>query len=487
MKMGRKFRAATASLTCLALTIVFGIKSAKAQPLPAIDGTGTTVISPAGNPNQFDITEGTRSGSNLFHSFQQFGLNPGQIANFLSNPDIANILGRVTGGSASVINGQIRVTGANSNLFLMNPAGIIFGPNASLNVPASFTATTANAIGVGYSWFNAIGSNNYATLIGIPNSFAFLGNPGAIVNAGNLGVNLGQSITLLGGTVINTGTISAPGGNITIASVPGENVVRITPEGSLLSFVLPTEARASINPPTTPLPSLAALLTGGGIPEATHVVVENGVVKLAGSNVEIRDGDTALTGSIFGGNTTLSAKGNLVLVETQAQITGNLNVLAQDAVRVRDSIQFPVLILVGGNLQIQGNNGIDIQTQNHIQTPFQSSGSTSLISNRSILANAGFASNGQFSVKNLSGAPANLTSQSGLTILSNSDVSFGNYTGATLWIQTAGNIAGGNISITAANPAVFQEPALILRSSQPYNQALGSFFQDSASNSTIDK
>jgi hypothetical protein len=47
-----------------------------------------------------------------------------------------------------VINGLIQVTEGKSNLFLMNPAGMIFGPNASLNVPASFTATTANGIGL---------------------------------------------------------------------------------------------------------------------------------------------------------------------------------------------------------------------------------------------------------------------------------------------------------------------------------------------------
>jgi large exoprotein involved in heme utilization and adhesion len=31
----------------------------------------------------------------------------------------------------------------------MNPAGIVFGQNASLNVPAAFTATTANGISIG--------------------------------------------------------------------------------------------------------------------------------------------------------------------------------------------------------------------------------------------------------------------------------------------------------------------------------------------------
>ncbi len=110
---------------------------------PATDGTGTTVT-PQGN--RIDISGGklSRDGANLFHSFQQFGLSETQTANFLSNPAIQNILARIVGGNASVINGLIQVTGGNSNLFLMNPAGIVFGANAQLNVPASFTATTAN-------------------------------------------------------------------------------------------------------------------------------------------------------------------------------------------------------------------------------------------------------------------------------------------------------------------------------------------------------
>ncbi|HEY9730157.1 MAG TPA: filamentous hemagglutinin N-terminal domain-containing protein, partial [Chroococcales cyanobacterium] len=130
-----------------------------AQPIvPAADGTGT-LITPDGN--RIDISGGQLSGdnANLFHSFTQFGLDANQIANFLSNPNIRNILGRVAGGEPSLINGLIQVTGGNSNLFLMNPAGIIFGASSSLNVPASFTATTANGIGFGNNWFNATGVN----------------------------------------------------------------------------------------------------------------------------------------------------------------------------------------------------------------------------------------------------------------------------------------------------------------------------------------
>jgi filamentous hemagglutinin family protein len=171
-----------------------------ANPItPASDGTNT-IVTPDGN--RFDIHGGTLSGdgANLFHSFQQLGLDSGQIANFLSNPSIQNILGRVVGGDPSIINGLIQVTGGNSNLFLMNPAGIVFGKDASLNVPASFTATTATGIGFGGNWFNAFGENNYQTLIGTPSEFAFdYTQSAAIVNSANLAVREGQNLTLVGG------------------------------------------------------------------------------------------------------------------------------------------------------------------------------------------------------------------------------------------------------------------------------------------------
>lgn len=275
----------------LSVCFLFGQNAAFGQSItPATDGTGT-VVNPQGN--RIDISGGKLSGDgvNLFHSFQQFGLTETQTANFLSNPAIQNILGRIVGGNASVINGLIQVTGGNSNLFLINPAGIVFGANAQLNVPASFTATTANSIGFGDSSFNAIGSNNYGTLLGSPSSFAFSAiEPASIVNRGNLAVNPGGSLTLLGGNVINTGKISAPGGQINIVPVPGKSVVRISQPGHLLSLEVSGE---TLNSETQPgkdqngksAASLPELLTGrGDTANATGVTINSdGSVQLTDS------------------------------------------------------------------------------------------------------------------------------------------------------------------------------------------------------------
>ena len=244
----------------------------------APDGTGTVILP---NGQRFDITGGTQAGANLFHSFQQFGLNQGQIANFLSQPNIQNILGRVVGGDPSVINGLIQLTGGNSNLYIMNPAGIIFGANASLNVPAAFTATTANGIQVGNAWFGMnTSASDLKNLTGTPNAFAFTSpttplaqgqTTGVIVNQGNLSVSSGNSISLVGGIVINTGTISTPNGKINIVAVPDGKYVRITPEGSALSLYLPIATQQELgNAKPMTVVNLPSLLTGTGIAAPTQ-------------------------------------------------------------------------------------------------------------------------------------------------------------------------------------------------------------------------
>ena len=255
---------------------------------PANDGTGT-LITP--NGNQFDINGGKTSadGTNLFHSFDQFGLKVNQTANFLTNPSIQNILGRVVGGNPSQINGLISVTGGNSNLFLMNPSGIIFGANARLNVPADFTATTATGIGFNSGWFNASGFNDYSSLIGTPNVFAFPIKPsGDIVNNGVLAVEAGENLKLLSPLAINNGQLEAPNGNIIVGILPGKDVFRISKLGHLLNLEIPLKEKLGLpsNPHLIKPENLPQLLTGGSETHATDIIVNsNGQIVLARPNL----------------------------------------------------------------------------------------------------------------------------------------------------------------------------------------------------------
>jgi filamentous hemagglutinin family protein len=288
-----KYWATTAIV--IALSPVLLSAPVSAQSITAAqDGTGTVVTS---NGQQFNITGGTQAGANLFQSFQQFGLTQGQIANFISQPNIQNVLGRVVGGDPSVINGLIQLTGGNSNLYIMNPAGVIFGSNASLNVPASFTATTANGIQVGNGWFGMNSSaSDLKNLTGTPNAFSFTSSTtalpqgqtsGVIVNQGNLVTSQGQNITLVGGIVINTGTISTPNGNINIVAVPDGKYVRITPEGGVLSLDLPIATQQELGNTTLITGvDLPKLLAGSGIvaPSQKGTAIISGNLNVSGNN-----------------------------------------------------------------------------------------------------------------------------------------------------------------------------------------------------------
>jgi filamentous hemagglutinin family protein len=420
------------------------LSPAQAQSItPAADGTNTQVTT---NGNRIDIVGGTLSGgANLFHSFEKFGLDSNQVANFLSNPQIQNILGRVVGGDPSVINGLIQVTGGNSNLYLMNPAGIIFGANASLNIPADFTATTANGISFGANWFNAVGDNNYNALIGNPNAFSFSSQGGSIVNLGNLAVGNGSNLNLLGGTVVSTGQLSAPGGNLTVTAVSGENILRINQPGNVLSLDIATSSVANGQISAASLPQL---LTGDLGNTSGLTVNSNGKVQVTDSGIGVNTGDVVAK-AVTAGNATLSAANNLILPESQLQTTGDLNLLAKDTVTVRDSVANPFVAQAGGNLYIQGNKGVDILALNHQQTPFISGDNLTLVSDGNISGDAHFASGGQFTIRNLAGGAGNFVSLFDPIIRANGDVQFGNYTGAALKVEATGSIQGGNITITS--------------------------------------
>jgi filamentous hemagglutinin family protein len=380
--------------------LVTGIAPTLAQSItPNNDGTGTTVNTEGAS---IKIEGGSLSedGANLFHSFEQFGLSESQIADFMSNPNIRNILGRINGGDPSVINGLIQVTGGNSNLLLMNPAGIIFGESAQLNVPGDFTATTATGIGFENNlWFNAVGENNYQTLVGTPNTFAFdTVNAGAIINGADLNLAEGKNLTFVGGNVINTGNIQAGSGNVTLSAVPGSSTVKISQPGHVLSLEIePPRDNAGKVLPFTPQ-DLPSLLTSSGavntgltanndgsvtinetatsfIPEATLAIstgeinvsgFEGGAVNITGNKVGLISGRINAQGTNAGGEVRVGGdyQGGDALPQATQTIVDQGSNIAVDATDRGDGGQIVVwsnsLTRFTGNVTARGGeNGGD--------------------------------------------------------------------------------------------------------------------------------
>lgn len=364
------------------------------------DGSTNTNLTNQGN--RLNIGGGTLSqdGNNLFHSFSQFGLASNQAANFLSNPTIKNILSRVTSSSPSVINGLIQVTGGTSNLFLLNPSGIIFGSNSRLDVPASFTASTATSIGIGNAWFNAVGNNNYAQLNGTPSTFVFATNQlGTIINQGELQVGEGKNLTLLGGSVSNSGKLTAAGGNIIMAAVTEGNYLRLSQPGHLLSLeIQPISGQndSLINNITTL--SIPQLLTGssqaGEVSVSGTVDVSSsqlgGNVQVFGNKVELGDAKINASGNNGGGIVLIGGdyqgQGTVprafsTNIDQNSLITADANVNGKGGrviVWADEITQFWGKISVrggtvggdGGFVEVSGKNFLDYQGQVDALAPF---------------------------------------------------------------------------------------------------------------------
>jgi filamentous hemagglutinin family protein len=178
------------------------------------------------------------------------------VLTFLILKVLVNILSRVTGSNLSNILGTLGVLG-NANLFLINPNGIVFGPNARLDVGGSFFASTADGIlfenGVEFA-----ASNPEAPpllTINIPIGLNFRENPGTIVNQATLttledgsplrdnngflipqGLNVpqNQTLALVGGDVLfDNGVAISPGSNIELGGLSEPGIVELNADGTL--------------------------------------------------------------------------------------------------------------------------------------------------------------------------------------------------------------------------------------------------------------
>ncbi|MBD2606953.1 filamentous hemagglutinin N-terminal domain-containing protein [Scytonema hofmannii FACHB-248] len=286
-----------------------------------------SVVTPQGNIKL--INGGTIAGSNLFHSFQEFSVLTGETASFNNPVTIQNILTRVTGNSTSNINGLLQATG-NANLFLINPNGIIFGRNATLDIGGSFVASTASSIKFpDGNEFSAINPQSTSLLsITVPLGLQFPGMSANIISrAANLQVLPEKTIALVGGNVtLENSQLTAPQGRIELGSVAGNSLVNLNPtaNGWTLGY-------SGIN-------------NFGNIQLSQSTVSANsGNIQLQGGGVTLTDGSAIVTdnsgsqngGEIFVRATNLTVtNGSRISVQALNQgSAGRINVQA-DAVEV---------------------------------------------------------------------------------------------------------------------------------------------------------
>ncbi|MBW4608408.1 MAG: filamentous hemagglutinin N-terminal domain-containing protein [Hassallia sp. WJT32-NPBG1] len=195
------------------------------------DGTLSTEVSNNNNLD-FTITNGNRVGNNLFHSFRELSVPTGGSASFSNNLDVQNIISRVTGGSISNIDGLLKTNGS-ANLFLINPNGIIFGQNASLNINGSFVTSTASSLifadGTQFSATNLQTPPLLTVSVPIGLQFGQIAQP-IQIEGSTLQVMPGKTLALLGGDVlIKDARLRAPAGRIDLGSVAPNSLVSLNP------------------------------------------------------------------------------------------------------------------------------------------------------------------------------------------------------------------------------------------------------------------
>ncbi|MEA5504191.1 S-layer family protein [Halotia wernerae UHCC 0503] len=317
--------------------ILLWSRCAIAQVTP--DVTTNTTVNSIGN--NFNILNGVDKGSNLFHSFSNFSVPTGGSATFdlVNTPNINTIFSRVTGGNVSNIDGLIRTLNSSNpvSLFLMNPAGIVFGQNAKLDIGGSFVGTTANSIKFADGGeFSAMNPTSAPILtMSVPIGLQ-LGANSAPIQVQGTGYNLeliptplrafppftretnpqglmlqpGKTLALVGsGISVQGGQLRADNGRVELGSVGiGEVKLNPTASGFTLSYAGVSDFRD-------------IQLTQKTLLDASGAVGNDGI-HLSGRQVRLLGGATGLvqnaSSSLPGGQITVNASELVEITDTTA-------------------------------------------------------------------------------------------------------------------------------------------------------------------------
>ena len=301
-------------------------------PTTALTSSGTITRS-AVTYNKIAIPEayGQRAGANVFHSFSTFNVGTGDGAVFSINAPAANVISRVTGGTASAINGLISldpgVTGSAPNFFFINPAGVTFGAGAAIDVPAAFHVSTADYIKFpdGNFYANPATASTFSAMD--PVAFGFLaGAPGNLALSGGASLRtLTGAIDLAGGNVgIDNADITTQGGDIRIVALGTSSSAR---EISLTGTVADARGSFQVTNGAAVLANTVGNVGGGNIAiSAGDVVLNNGTVW-----TQSNSGATAQIGSVdvmASGNISMSNGGQIGSATISASNAGHVAVNA---------------------------------------------------------------------------------------------------------------------------------------------------------------
>lgn len=371
--------------------------SANLQAEVIFDGSLGTKLELAGP--EYEITEalGTRAGNNLFHSFESFNLSEGEIANFSGSDDIYNVISRVTGGGPSLIDGTIASSMPNAYFYFLNPYGIAFGPNSSLDVQGSFHNSTAHVLRFpDGNDFDAVNPENTLLSVENPSAFGFLSNDIApiYVQQAKLTIPRFQALSFIGNQpTISNATLLASIAQLYVIGInsAGDVGVKVQSDGTdfTTEFDIQAEQLADVYIQNSGI-STAGAKGGNVYIRGGNVLIENslfvadtgnyngGVIDIAAQDITLQQTElsTDVRGSGNGGHINLTATNNIAL-QTGTELhsnargegnTGNINLIAGNDIVLQGESQDNNLTFTSLTLQVEEGNGGTMQLQaNNIQ------------------------------------------------------------------------------------------------------------------------
>jgi filamentous haemagglutinin family N-terminal domain len=397
---------------------------------------------------------GRQIGSNLFHSFGLFNVNTGESATFTGPPVIDNILSRVTGGSPSFIDGLLRSAIESANLWFINPSGVLFGPNASLDVDGSFHVSTADYLKLEEGGrFGAAHPENSVLTTAPPEAFGFLGeNPAGISVQGSfLQVPDGETLSVVGGDIkVADGSLYAPAGRINMASMasPGE--------------VIPNESALGVAS-FERLGRIELLHSSSERPQVGDQTIGNvDVSGEGGGRIFIRSGEFVAENAFIFADTRGSEEGQGIDMGVTGHVTVRNGALI--TVDTLGSGSGGDLAVEAGSLEVQGGAQVDVST-------FDSGdgGQLSVEAGSILLTGtdaSGFPS-GLFASTQpgSSGDAGDLTVNAGNLLVRDGGIISG---------RTFGPGFGGNLFVNAANIDLREGAASLLKAKEPAAPAISS-------------
>ncbi|EDN71381.1 Large exoprotein containing haemagglutination activity domain [Beggiatoa sp. PS] len=303
----------------------------------------------------FDIQAhfGQQQGNNLFHSFQNFNLNQNEIATFSGPFSIQNIISRVTGGETSYLDGTLQSTIPNADMYFLNPAGIVFGPNARLDVLGSLHLSTADYLRLGNTGqFHATNPQNSLLTVAPPAAFGFLNSPAKIlIERSSFQIPTHKTLSLIGGDLtLEDSQIIVESGQVNLISVASSGEVILTlesiPENTFerLGTIIISDKATKEDNLTRKVANIDVSGAGGGTVyiQGEQIILDNGsvfadtqgqqdgqqIVIEARNELRLIEGASITTATVDKGNKKTGNAGNITVSAKRIMISDSSQIVA---------------------------------------------------------------------------------------------------------------------------------------------------------------